>query len=705
MQTLTFPIALKGLGTEFSIADQPLEYARSLTNRFINLQGAAEKRPGLKKIPSPIDNGFTGNFDCVAEHVNKDGSSTLLTSRINTSANARELFRYDSTAQAWVMVSGALYVSPQNTLTEKAYKVQHTNKSIFVAADVRPSYYVSERDKIYPLNSIIESGKTGSGTTSTVVKDAQVTDWLSQTFIGTNDLLYNASKNAYGIVTSVGTGNFDVTAITSAAAGGTGLGLAANAMASGDVYEVWDLVELNIIPTGAGIDNFDNVAQGTTGTSTDVIAVSGLSFQNTEIRTGDYVYNTTRAAVSQVNAVSANINTTSVSGQTSGDSFVFLKSAVPIATYAHVHYGRLYLVDQREPNKIRVSIDGDPTDFTTFAQTLESNTINYGGRQPQGEEILTLGTFQSYLVAGGKHNVYVDQGTNPIADTSTATTNLLPVGLFSQGVVSRTSLANIGSDMLFGAQDGLRQFRVTNILAVDTNNISETIKTQLRTAINSQSVDPDNIQVIPYPRRNWVMFKVGNEIFNFNYTPTYVQGQLLPGGSFSVFTGLLPQCNEFTLKSDGTLLTAYYDTSANASTFYEFDTGAYTDDTQDIVTDYQTAWLNLDGGQTGGIVKDGRYIKPFFENNSNQNYNITATSDLDNPLLCDTVSISALGGSYVGNAIVGTDPVGGSRTTNTGKYPLRWRGEQVQVRFTTSAGNGADVISKFVLYTNEFGRR
>lgn len=704
MQAITFPIALKGLGTEFSLADQPVEYARALTNRFINLQGAAEKRPGLERIFSPIDNNITGNFDCFVEHVNKNGTTTLLTTRINTSANTRELYRYATSSQSWEMVPGVLYASPQPILAEKAYQVQHTDKSIFVAADMRAAYYIAETNKIYPLNSVIESGKTSSGTSAMVVKDSQITDWLSQTLVATNDIFYNATKQAYGVVTSVGTTNIDVTAITSAAAGGAGLGLASSPMAPGDVYEIWDLVALNIVPTGAGIDDMNNVAAGTTGTTTNVIAVSGLPFSGTDIRVGDYIYNTTRAAVVQVSAVSASLNVTPVSGQASGDSFIFLKSAVPIASYAHVHYGRLYLVDAREPSKIRVSLDGDPTDFTTFAQTLESNSINYGENQPQGEEILTLGTFQSFLVAGGRRNVYLTQGTNPISDTTAQAIDTVPVGLFSQGVVSRQSLANIGGDMLYGAHDGLRQFRISNILAVDTNNISETIKSQLRTAITSQLVDTDNIQVVHYPRRNWVMFKVGDVIYNYNYTPTYLQGQLVPGGSFSIFEGKFPQCQQFTRLSDGTLVCGLYDASADSTDFYKFDTGSYTDDGENIETDYQTAWLEL-APQSSEIVKDGKYIKPFFENNANQNYIIKATSDLENPLICDTVIVSAQGGSYVGNAIVGTDPVGGRKTTNTAKYPLRWRGEQVQIDISTSAGTGADVISKFILYTNEFGRR
>lgn len=702
MMPVPYPIAQKGLGTEFSQSEQPAEFARKLTNRFINLRGEAEKRPGLKRIPSPIDNGITGKFDLVTEHVKRNAEAVMLSSRISASASSRELYRYSSTAQAWEMVSGALYTYSQpDSISRKPYSVQMGDKTIIVAGDIRPAYYSGEDNSIYRLRPIVESGKAAASTNATTLTDAQITNWLAQTYVATNDLVYNVTKDAYGVVTSVGGGNINMTSITSAGAGGAGLGVASSPMASGDVYEIWDLVSNNIIRRGVGTDEYDNTAISTTGTTTNVIAVSGLDFSTTDIAIDDYVYNTTKAAVTKVTSVSANINVTAVSGQSSGDSMVFLKSAVPIASFPHVHYGRLYLIDERDARKIRVSGDGDPQDFTTFTQTLDASTISYGDKQPQGEEILTLSTFQKFLVAGGRRNVYIDQGTNPIADVSGDTSDITPVGLFSQGVASRRSLANIGSDMLFGAVDGMRQFRLSDILAVNTDNIAEAIKTELQTAIRNQGRSNDEtVQVIHYPRRNWVMFKVGSVIYNFNYTANYINGELVRGGSWSKFTGRFPQCHEFVVKSNGDLICAYYDTSANATYLYEFDTGAYKDDDQDVVTEYQTAWL----GGDPGIVLDGRYIKPYTENSSSTNYTITATSDIETQLLCDTALVSATGGGAIGQAIVGVTPVGGVRNANEGKYPLRWRGEQVQIAINTSAGNGADILSKFVLYVNKFGR-
>jgi len=198
------------------------------------------------------------------------------------------------------------------------------------------------------------------------------------------------------------------------------------------------------------------------------------------------------------------------------------------------------------------------------------------------------------------------------------------------------------------------------------------------------------------------MFKVGNVIYNFNYSSIYYNNQLVAGGTWSKFTGALAECDYFVLKQNGTLEAAKYDTSADTTTFYEFDTGSYTDDGNNINTRYSTSWLTIAEG--GGVVCDGRYIKPYFENTSDVAYSITATADLQRNLSSNTIIASAQGGGIpVGTAIVGTSPVGGSRRSNEGKYPLRWRGEQFKVTVETSAGRGEDIISKFIIYGNSYG--
>ncbi|MFV1017211.1 hypothetical protein, partial [Klebsiella pneumoniae] len=122
----------------------------------------------------------------------------------------------------------------------------------------------------------------------------------------------------------------------------------------------------------------------------------------------------------------------------------------------------------------------------------------------------------------------------PISDTSAKATDLTPVGNFTQGCVTKYGLVNIGSNMLYLAFDGLRSFKSSfDSAAVETNNVSEPIKTELQSNIKTQIGNDASLQLVHYPRRNWVLCKIGSIIYNYNYTPMYIDGQLVPNGSFS----------------------------------------------------------------------------------------------------------------------------------------------------------------------------
>jgi hypothetical protein len=747
MKEVTFRTAYKGLGTEFSESEQPPEFARRLENRFINIYGAVEIRPGLGQIDSPGTNFFSngsytiisGNCDLITEYSNPVNGDSILLSSLITSTSVRAFFRYSTTVNAWTEVLpppnpntagnglSRIYVDDNAVKEGKLFSSQFSEKMIFAGEQYRPFFYSNNSeslDRFFDLNPVVIEGFAASGSNSAKLTDDNVSNWLTETFVQPNDLVYNVTRSAFGIITSVGAGNIDCSPITSA--GGTsGAGKtivtagASESMIPGDLYQIWDTRELNIFPqggtesgiTGVFIDIKDNTAVAGAQTTSAQISVSGFDFSTSDIRRGDVVYNTTRNRVAFVNSVSANLSivestsTTvsgkTISGQTAGDSLVFLKTAAPISVFPHIHYGRLYLIDERERTKIRVTGPDDAQDFTTFDDSLDAGGIDYGAKQPQGEELLTLSTFQKYLVVGGKRNIYLSEGTDPIADTSGATVSFTPVGLFSQGCVSNLSLANIGSNMLFAANDGMRSFNILDVLQVQTDNISEVIKTELRQAIKSNLDTPQNLQVIHYPKRNWVMFKVGSVIYNYNYTPIYIEGQLVSSGTWSKFTGTFAECNAFLVKRNGDLLCSFHDVSADVSYFYEFDVGYYTDASAGISTQYRSAWLIPSGD---GIVSDGRYIKPFFENEGEVSYNIVATSDLETQLECDNILVTATGGPVLGNYQVGVDPIGGELVPTDRKYPLRWRGEQVQVDINTSAQQTRDQISKYVMYVNTFGR-
>jgi hypothetical protein len=674
-----------GLGTEFAESEVPIEYSYRFVNRFININGDAEKRQGPQQYGDTISGAPT--ITGLHEHIDNQGNVTLMASYNGTLSSLNE------TTGAWEQILTGKESS------ERLNSVQMGDKLIFTNSSDR-NFYTNDGSAFQELLALILRGQASSTSTSAGgLSDSDVDNWLSETFVTENDLVHNTTIGSYAIITSVGSTAIQHTVMGSAA---TGLGhptiqASANPQA-GHFYNIQDLVEANIIPQNNGFDNFATL---TGDTSAGGIFVSGVNFLDTEIRAGDYYYNTTRAAIAKVSAVStAQLTGTLITGQTANDSIQFFKSAMPISSWAHVHYGRAYYIDARDNSSVRISGPSDPQDMTTFQRTLQGITQSYGSRQPQAEKLLSLKTFQKYLVAQGQRNVYADRGIDSIQDTTAAALDFTPVGLFPQGGASRYGLESIGGAMNFVASDGLRNFSAAfNSETFQTANVSEFIKSELAAQIASKLNDPDEIQTIHYPRRNWLMLKVGDAIYNYNYTPFYQNGQVLTGqyGSWSKFTGKFAEMKCFLVRRNGDLLCA-----GAGGKVYKYDTGAYDDDGDPINTILETGWLTLNEPQQSTQLRSGTYIKPKFEAGTAINYTITATGDYSQ-ISTDTVIVSAEGVGQVGFGQVGVSPVGGARILEK-KVPLRWKGEQFKIRIETNDNKGPDIITGFTIYGNILGK-
>lgn len=674
-----------GLGSEFPQSEIPLEYCYKLTNRFINLQGRAEKIQGINQLGSTIAGAPT--ITGIHEHVADDGTVSLFASGDGS------IYKYDTSAETWSSVLSGKDAS------SRLNSSQMGNKLIFFNGVDRNFYTDDGGSTFNELRSYIIRGQLSSSASAAATTDANVDNWLTETFVTDNDLIYNSTIGAYGIVTSVGSTNVQHTVMGSAA---TGLGhptISASANPQGGhFYHIVDLVELNIIKQNNGYDNY---ATGTTGTSAAGVAVSGVNWLSTEIKAGDYIYNTTRAAIAKVSAVTtAQLSHTSITGQTANDSLEFFKSAMPIASWMHVHYRRAYYIDARTPYKVRISGPDDPQDLTTFQRTLTAATQDYGSRQPQAERLLSLKSFQKYLIANGERNVYADAGIDSIQDTTAASVDFSPIALFPQGGVSRYGLDSIGGSMIFVAPDGARNFAAgVDSLAFQTANASEAIKSELAAQIRSKLTDPDEIQAIHYPRRNWLMIKVGDIIYNYNYTPNYANGQIVPNtyGSWSIFNSKLAQQKAFFVRKNGDLLCA-----GAGGKVYQFDTGSYSDDGDNINTVMETGWLSLHEPQQSTQVKSGHYVRTQFEAGAAITYTISVVGDFSQ-ISSDSITVTAAGVGQVGFASIGVSPVGGERILDK-KLPLRWKGKQFRVRVETNDTNGPDIITGWTIYGSVLGK-
>lgn len=682
MISVDYPIPVNGLGTDFSQYERPITFAESYTNRFRNITGGAERRPGTLRFSGAI--GSNPNLTRLHEWVSNTGTEVLM-----ASDDFGSIYRYVVSASAWSSaITGKASVRQISAVAE--------DKLIFVNG-VDRNFYTNDGGVTFSeLKALITRGVAAGGSNATTLIDGDISNWIGNTLVANNDIVHNTTLNAYGIVSTVASASLTMTAIGSAA---TGAGLASRNQASGDSYELIDYVDLTIIPQPSGA--MDNTATATAGTSTSVVAVSGVNFANTEIRAGDFVYNSTRAAIARVGTVSANANLTDlITGQISGDALAFFKSAMPIASWIHVHYGRVYYLDSRDQKRVVISAPDDPQDVTTYQESLDATSFNFGTQQPTGDTILSMATFQGYFVAAGKRNLYIYKGATPIRDAAGTTLDFVPTAFYPNGEVSRFGLGTNGSDLLHITTEGLQAINIGNISNTTVqNNASVPIRTTVLNYI-SQITNTDNIQLTQYPRRSWTIMKIGDQCFILNTNPTYNEaGQLVAVPAWHLFTGAWAQQNHYFVRRSGDLLAC-----GNNGLVYYMDSSAATDDGVVINTELTTAWLRLEEPQKTVRIKQGQYIKPVFESGGNLSYTINAVAGWDN-YSSDSIIVSAAGGGTIGSATIGTTPIGSGQFAQASKAPFRWRGEQVRIQFLTDSSATPDIITGFTLYGDVGGIR
>lgn len=687
---VTYRMPTLGLGTDFSEFDRPINFAATYTNRFRNITGGAERRPGMLRYGSKVPSN--PNLTRMHEFVDKLGNETLM-----VSDSFGNIYAYSVTTSAWSTVhtggSNLRYIS-----------AEADNKLIFVNGKDRTIYTDDAGATFHELKAIITNGLLAAGSNSQTVIDGNVSNWINGTLVSNNDIVHNLNQGNYGIVTAVASASLTVTALGSAGAA-NGAGRGTNNQQPGDAYELIDYVDLNIIPVGAtngqdGLGN-DNVGVATTGTTAFVIAVSGVNFANTEIAALDFIYNTTRGAIAQVGSVSANVNLVQqITGQIAGDSLAFFKSAMPVCAWVHVHYGRTYFLDARNNTNIVISAPDDPQDVTTYQKTLDSTSFSYASQQPSGDIILSMNTFLSYFVASGEKNLYIYQGNTPIQDTSSTTLNFTPVAFYPNGEAGRFGLATNGGDLLHITVDGLQAISIGNTpFALTQNNASVPILNNLRQAI-AATTNTDNIQLTYYPRRRWLINKISDQCYILNTQASYDQsGAQQNIASWHLYTGKWAQQNHYFVRRNGDLMAC-----GPNGLVYQMDASASTDDGDPISTDLTMAWLRLEEPQITQRIKEGVYIRPVFESSAEIDYTINVRAGLDN-YSSDSINVIAGGTGAIGTGIIGTTPIGQGSFAQANKYPLRWKGEEFRPQFTTQSSAGPDIITSFSIYGSINGVR
>ena len=671
----TYPLARRGKATSFTESEQPPEFAQEIRNRFINQAGGLEKRAGLVKLGAAL----AGNPFVTGQHelVQKDGTEILM-----ATGNNGTIHKFDTTTSAWVQVHSVAETSA------RFISAQFGDRLIFVNGTSR-NFYTEDASAFPELRSTIEKGKGNSETGPNTLHDDDVSNWVDGTDVVTNDLVFYPDSSAYAFITEVTASGIKHTAV-SASSTGFGVGTAPS---TNSPYTIIDMVELNVIAT-ANTTEPDNVATLASSNSTLIQVSSIPDWRATDVRVGDAIRNTTRARGTFITAVGTSaLTVTELSGQTTGDTINLFKSAMPISDWVHTHFNRLYHIDSRDKRKIRISGANDPEDMTSDAGTLESVSLFFGDQQPQGDILLSLGTFQQFFVALGEHNVLMFKGTVPIGTGADFT----PVATFPQGVVSRWARQTTGNDFVFLSPDGLQattQVQDETTLARDgiTFAINKTLRDEIAAA------NPDDMILTHYRKRSWLLLKVGDVIHCYNYQTILGEDQnrTVFGGTVTDFDGLFANQFSFFERKNGDLVCG----GANGQV-YLFDQDTFDDDGQQYDTEYRSAWLRMTEPKKDIRIKSGKYIKPLIEAGGAVTYTFKAEADFDIDS-SDTAVVEVSGLANVIGVVTIPFAIGGSGVVNT-KFPLRWNGERVRLSFTTDDTIGPDIVGSFTLYGNVKG--
>src|SRR6185369_2850298 len=501
--------------------------------------------------------------------------------------------------------------------TNHLHSSQFDDKLIFENG-VDRNFYTEDGVTFQELLALISEGVMAQ-VSANGFEDSNVSDWVGKG-ARVNDLVWNVTKNTYSFITSIVTAQASVASAAALGrvvhspmgASGAALGAGVN-NAPGDIYRVIDLVELNVCPTDGDPDNTGTLVATTNNSAFNVSGQT--NWPGTEIRAGDWFYNTTRTAVAQVSAITSGYVThASVASQVVGDTVILMKSAMPISTHTHTHYGYMFHIDARDRRKIRISGPNDPQDMTNGA-TLDSSTFKFGGLQPTGDYAVAMSSFQNYFVVGGKRNIYLYSGHNPLDSTS-----FVAGGLFPQGVAAEDAILSIGNDATFLTRDGLQTVTIGLSSTLNRANLSEAIRTTLRDEI--ETADEKSVKLFHYPRRSWLIIKLEDRLYIFNYSSYIGQGSLgrPAGGSWSIFDGKFAQQNDYLVRLNGDMLCC-----GPGGKVYKFDADVYDDDGEAYTTEYESAHLKPHASRGDpnpvGIVR-GEYIKPVIQTGANINYTI-----------------------------------------------------------------------------------
>ena len=194
---VSYSIARKGLGESFTESELPPDYSLKFKNRYINAAGGAEKRRGMQVFNSTVIGLPT--LDRLHELVQGSGQAIIFVS------GGGKIWRDDTSV--WTLVKDGL------DATSTLHSVQMGDKLIF-SNGVDRQIFTEDGTTFKELKAIVERGAADAGTDKNSLHEADIDNWITDTNVATNDLVFNASLSAYAIITALATASASHTDIS-----------------------------------------------------------------------------------------------------------------------------------------------------------------------------------------------------------------------------------------------------------------------------------------------------------------------------------------------------------------------------------------------------------------------------------------------------------------------------------------------------------
>ncbi len=334
----------------------------------------------------------------------------------------------------------------------------------------------------------------------------------------------------------------------------------------------------------------------------------------------------------------------------------------------HVHKNRVWVLERSNKLLATHSALNDPEDYTGAG----SGYIDFKFVLKKGDELLDVKTFIDMIVFYFRNHIAIYSGNTPSGEGS----DFRLVQLIEDVGILDTGLAQgVGTDMAFASDAGIKSFRqVVTTGNMSIESLSKKIDPVLREDIATSGVQ----SLVHYPKRGWILAKVGNTIHIYSYT----------WKAWSRITGA--DINNMFLSNDGTLYLC------GTGYLYRYDSGwDFAGD--DIAYKWKTGWLP--------ISRTGEYVYPKIAEiiavpNTQISFDITVTYDLG--VLSDAnIFQLELGGAVtlVDEATNwdGVDPLDETVYARY-RFPVFGRGRTMQFEFSNTSSVGPIVLTDLIIH-------